>query len=271
MNVIIEELEGIARKVRQNIIKMIGTNKTGHLGGGCSIVEMLVALYFYKIRHDPKDPMMKERDRVVLSKGHAAIAHYATLAEAGYFPKEEINNFKKLGCILQGHPDIKVPGVEANTGSLGQGLSIACGIAAGLKMDKIDARVYCIMGDGEVAEGQIWEAAVTASFYKLDNLRGIIDKNGFQASGRIEECFNTNPLREKWEAFGWHVLEVDGHDIRQIIEVLDKADEVKGKPVLIIAHTVKGKGISFAENKATFHHAKLEEEEYAIALKELNE
>lgn len=266
----IEELEVIAKKIRYNIVKMIGTNKTGHLGGACSIADVITVLYFYKIKHDPKNPQMGDRDRVLLSKGHAALAQYAALAEAGYFSEEELYNFKKFGSMLQGHPDMKkTPGVEANTGSLGQGLSIACGIAAGLKLDKVDSKVYCIMGDGEIAEGQIWEAAVTASVYGLDNLRGIIDRNHLQATGFIEKNFNTNPIKEKWEVFGWHVMEIDGHNIKQIIEAFDKADDIKGRPVLIIANTIKGKGVSFAENVPSFHNCSMDEEHYKRALEEL--
>jgi transketolase len=266
----INELESIAKKIRCDIVKMIGPGKAGHLGGSCSIADVATVLYFYKMKHDPKNPKMPERDRFLLSKGHSALVQYAALAESGYFPVEELLTLKKLGSRLQGHPDmLKLPGIEANTGSLGQGLSIAAGMAAAGKIDKLAYKVYCVVGDGEIAEGQIWEAAMSASFYKLDNLIAILDKNCLQATGSIAERFNTNPLNEKWESFGWHVIECDGHNIREIIQSLDKADSVTGKPVIIIANTVKGCGISFAENVAAFHHGAMTQEQYACALEEL--
>lgn len=271
MNGDIKKLESIAKKIRYDIVKMIGTGKTGHIGGSCSIADVVTVLYFYKMKHDPKDPKMIDRDRFILSKGHAALVQYAALAESGYFPREELGNLKKLGSLLQGHPDMRLLGIEANTGSLGQGLSIACGMAAGLKLDGVNSKVYCVIGDGELAEGQIWEAAMAASVYKLDNLVAILDRNRMQATGFIEERFNTNPIREKWEAFGWQVLETDGHDIASIIETLDKADKINNKPVLIIAHTIKGKGVSFAENVASFHHGMMTREQYETALKELSD
>jgi len=266
----IKQLEKEAQQLRLDVIQMIGFGKTGHLGGSCSIAEIMAALYFYKMKHDPQNPKWEDRDRFILSKGHSAIVQYAALANCGYFPKEELRNLKKLGSMLQGHPDMsKTPGIEANTGSLGQGLSIACGIAAGAKIDKKNYRVYCVIGDGEIAEGQIWEAAMTAAFYKLDNLVAILDKNCLQATGFITERFNTNPLTEKWRAFGWDVVEIDGHDMTQIIKSLDKTDEMMGKPKIIIACTIKGKGISFAENKAEFHNAMITQEQYDIACCEL--
>jgi transketolase len=272
MSYSIQQLESIAQKIRYNIVKMIGPGKAGHLGGSCSIADVMTVLYFYKMKHDPAHPLLANRDRFLLSKGHSALAQYAALAESGYFPKAELTNFKKLGSLLQGHPDMrKLPGVEANTGSLGQGLSLACGIAAGIKLDKLDSKVYCVIGDGELAEGQIWEAAMAASFYKLDNLRAILDRNSLQATGSIKERFDTNPLPEKWAAFGWQVIKIDGHDIWQIITALDQADEIKGKPVLIIANTIKGKGISFAENNVAFHNGIMTQEQYERALWELRE
>ena len=219
------------------------------------------------MRHDPANPKWGERDRFLLSKGHAALAQYAALAECGYFPIEELETLKELGSILQGHPDMtKTPGIEANTGSLGQGLSMACGMAMAGKLDKQNYKVYCILGDGEIAEGQIWEASMTASHYKLDNLIGILDKNKVQAMGPIVERYDTNPHAEKWKAFGWEVMEIDGHDVKQIADALDKADQVKGRPVMIVANTVKGKGVPFAEGKAAFHHGIMTQEQHEAAL-----
>jgi transketolase len=266
----IKELESKAKKIRFNIVKMIGPEKTGHLGGSSSIADIITVLYFHKMKHDPKNPKMPDRDRFLLSKGHSALAQYAVLAEAGYFDIKELETLKTFGSKLQGHPDmLRLAGIEANTGSLGQGLSIAAGMAAAGKIDKKNYKVYCIVGDGELAEGQIWEAAMAANFYKLDNLVAILDKNCLQATGPIKERFDTNPHKEKWEAFGWHVLECDGHNISELIASLEEADKIKGKPVIIIACTVKGKDISFAENNAAFHNGTMTNEQYEMALKEL--
>jgi transketolase len=266
MKMTVTELEKKAATLRLDIVKMVGVGQKGHLGGSCSLSEIVSVLYFYKMKHDPKNPKWADRDRFILSKGHAALIQYAALAESGYFPRSEIENVKKLGSILQGHPDMTLtPGIEGNTGSLGQGLSMACGMAAGLKLDKKTNKVYCIVGDGEIAEGQIWEAAMAASFYKLDNLVVFVDKNRLQAMGPVVERYNTNPVATKWQAFGWHVTETDGHNIKEIIEVLDKVDKIKGKPKVIIAHTVKGKGISFAENAVAFHNGELTKEQYETA------
>lgn len=260
------ELEKAAKRLRYDIVMMIGAGKPGHLGGSCSIADLVAVLYFHKMRHDPQDPAWPDRDRFLLSKAHAALAQYAALAECGYFPKKELDTLKELGTILQGHPEKqRMPGIEAYTGSLGQGLSIACGMAMAGKIDKKDYKVYCIVGDGEVAEGQIWEASMAAAFYKLDNLVAIFDKNLVQATGTIVERYNTNPHAEKWKAFGWHVMEIDGHDISQIAEALDQAGQGKGKPVMIVAHTVKGKGVPFAEGKADFHHGIMTQEQYETA------
>jgi len=265
-----EALKEKARKIRTHIIRMIGVGKKGHLGGSCSIADVVAALYFHKMRLDPKNPRWVKRDRFLLSKGHAALAQYAALAELGFFPDAELDTVKKLGARLQGHPDMTdTPGIEANTGSLGQGLSIACGMAAGLRIDGSKSRVYCVVGDGEMDEGQIWEAAMAASVYKLDNLVAILDKNGIMATGAIEERFDSNPVVEKWKAFGWWVKEIDGHDMEAIVEVLDEADGVLGQPKIIIAYTVKGKGVSFAEHQAAFHNGLLTQEQYDQALSEL--
>jgi transketolase len=266
----VPELEKKARKLRLHIIKMIGVGQKGHLGGSFSLAELVTVLYFHKMKHDPQNPQWKDRDRFLLSKGHAALIQYAALAELGYFPEEELEHVKCLGAMLQGHPDmLTTPGIEANTGSLGQGLSLACGIAAGLKIDHKKSRVYCIVGDGEIAEGQIWEAAMTASYYKLDNLIAILDKNRLQAMGLITERYDTNPLAEKWRAFGWHVSEIDGHNVSEIIDAFDRVDNIKGQPGMIIAHTIKGKGLSFAENVVAFHNGELTQEQYDQACKEL--
>jgi transketolase len=223
-------------------------------------------LYFYKMRHDPQNPTWPDRDRFLLSKGHAALAQYAALAECGYFPKKELGTLKELGTILQGHPEMRrMPGIEAYTGSLGQGLSVACGMAMAGKIDEKEYKVYCIVGDGEVAEGQIWEASMTAPFYKLDNLVAIFDKNLVQATGPIIERYDTNPHADKWKAFGWHVVEIDGHDVKQIADALDEADQVKDRPVMLVAHTVKSKGVPFAEGKADFHHGIMTQEQYETA------
>ena len=260
-----------AKIMRRHIVEMIGDNKVGHLGGSCSSADLVAALYFYKMKLDAKDPKLGGRDRFLLSKGHAALVQYAALAELGYFPREELHRVKELGSILQGHPDMaKTPGIEANTGSLGQGLSIACGMGLGLRLDGSTSKVYVLVGDGEIAEGQVWEAAMAAANYKLDNVVAILDRNRLQATGPVIERFNTNPINAKWEAFGWEVIEIDGHDIEQVCNALDKADEVKGKPVIIIANTIKGKGISFAENNPAFHNGSMTGEQYSQALKELS-
>ena len=268
----IKYFELTARNLRRKIVTMIGPDNPGHLGGSCSIADMLTVLYFHRMRHNPADPKWPGRDRFILSKGHAALALYSVLSECGYFPWEELATIKHLGSILQGHPDmLKVPGIEANTGSLGQGLSIACGMAMAGKLDKSDYRVYCIMGDGEIAEGQIWEASMAASYYKLDNLTAILDKNRVMATGPITERYDTNPHKEKWLANNWFVIEADGHNFSDIVDALEKAASNTGKPTLIIAHTVKGKGIPFAEGKAAFHNGIMNKEQYYEALEALKE
>ncbi len=271
MKLTIEELEKMACTLRLDVIRMVGVGQKGHLGGSCSLSEIITVLYFHQMKHDPKNPKWEERDRFLLSKGHAALIQYAALAEAGYFPKEELDKVKRLGAMLQGHPDMKTtPGIEGNTGSLGQGLSMACGMAAGLRIDQKKSKVYCVIGDGEIAEGQIWEAAMAASYYKLDNLIVFLDKNNLMATGPVVERYDTNPLMEKWEAFGWHVSMVDGHNIKEIINALGQVEKITGKPKIIIAHTIKGKGISFAENIAAFHNGELTKDQFDLACSELN-
>lgn len=264
-------LEEMAREVRKDIVTMIGVGKAGHLGGSCSLADIVSVLYFYKMNHDPSDPKKKDRDRFLLSKGHAAIVQYAALMESGYFDKEEmIHTLKKLGSRLQGHPDMrKLPGIEGNTGSLGQGVSLACGLAAGLKLDGLDSKVYVAVGDGELAEGQLWEAFMAASNFGLDNLRVIIDRNGLQATGKTTDRFRIGDPEGKMRAFGFEVKVIDGHDVEAIAQAFDWADTVQKKPVCIIADTVKGKGIPFAEGIASFHNGTLTQEQYDEALRVL--
>ena len=267
---LILSLERKAQQLRRNVIVSVGVGVAGHIGGSFSSADLIAALYFHKMRHDPGNPKMPERDRFLLSKGHVAILQYSALAECGYFPIEELKTTKEIGSMLQGHPDvIKTPGIEAGTGSLGQGLSIGLGMALGQKLDGLDSRVYVLCGDGELAEGQIWEAAMAASAHKSDNLIAIVDKNNLQATGVVKERFDINSVPEKWAAFGWHVIEIDGHNMGQIVDALDAADLVKGKPTVIVANTVKGKGISFAENVVSYHNGALTEETYQQALSEL--
>lgn len=267
------KIQRLAVHIRRDIVKMIGgEGHVGHLGGSCSSADLVAALYGFQMRYDPKNPQWEGRDKFIYSKGHAAIAQYAAMAEVGYFPVGELGTCKQLGSRLQGHPDrLKTPGIEAGTGSLGQGLSIANGMALAMRLDHRDNRVYCVMGDGEMAEGQIWEAAMAASNFKIDNIVGIVDRNCLQATGPCAVRFNTNPLPEKWRSFGWNTIEIDGHDVGQILEAFARAEQVKGKPTVIIAHTVKGKGISFAENVVSFHNGALTKDQYELALKELNE
>ena len=266
------QIKKMATQIRRDVVEMLGgEGHVGHLGGSCSSADLVATLYLYKMRHDPKNPKWEGRDKFLYSKGHAAIAQYAVLGELGYFDRAILPTLKSFGSILQGHPDKnKTPGVEANTGSLGQGLSICNGMALAMKLDKKDNKVYCIIGDGELAEGQIWEAAMAAANYKLDNLVAIVDRNRLQAMGAVVDRFNTNPINEKWEAFGWEVLEIDGHDIKAIAEALDKADTIKGKPTVIVAQTIKGKGISFTENVVGFHNGALTKEQFEQACRELD-
>ncbi len=263
-------LKDVAREIRINILKMLTSAGSGHTGGSLSAADVAVAIYFSKMNFNPQDPAWRERDRFILSKGHAAPLLYAVLAKAGYFSSDLLPTLRKISSPLQGHPYCEsIAGVEISTGSLGQGLSVANGIALGLKLDGIPARVYCITGDGEIQEGQIWEAAMTAAHYNLDNVCAVVDNNGLQIDGPVEEVMRIAPIHEKWTAFGWHVIEIDGHNMEEILHALDEAEEVKGKPAVIIAHTVKGKGVSFFENKVEYHGVAPTPEELEKALKEL--
>jgi len=263
-------LEDKAREVRREIIKMLGEAGSGHPGGSLSGADIVTALYFHIMNLDPTDPEMPERDRFVLSKGHAAPLLYAALALRGFFPVEELAGLRKLGSRLQGHPDMnKVPGVEISTGSLGQGISIAVGMALAAKLDGRTNRVFALLGDGEVQEGLVWEAAMAAAHYGLDNLVAFLDGNGLQIDGTCLEVMCPEPLDEKWKAFGWHVIRIDGHSMEEILQAVEEADRVKDAPVMIIARTVKGKGVSFMENQAGWHGAAPDAEQVRIALQEL--
>jgi len=265
----IKELEVKAKQVRRLIIEMLGKACSGHPGGSLSATDLISALFFLVMRHNPQDPGWPQRDRFHMSKGHCCPLWYAVLAETGYFPKDKLWTLRQLGSMLQGHPDRRVPGVEVASGSLGQGLSVALGMSLAAKIDKKDYRVYCLMGDGEVQEGNIWEAAMAASHYKCDNLCGILDHNGFQIDGKTREIMNLEPLKDKWEAFGWHTINIDGHNMRQILAAYEEAEKIKGRPSIIIARTIKGKGVSFMENVVGFHGCAPNKEETERALREL--
>ncbi|MBN1503195.1 transketolase [Candidatus Woesearchaeota archaeon] len=266
----IEELKKIASKIRVDIVKMTAAAGSGHPGGSLSSAEIFAALYFKVLKHDPLNPKWQDRDRFVLSKGHACPGLYAALAESGYFPKNELLTLRKIGSRLQGHPDMKrLPGIEISTGSLGQGLSVASGMALGFRIDKRPNRVYCLMGDGETQEGQIWEAALTAAHYKLDNLCGIVDVNNLQIDGCTDDVKCLKPYKEKWQAFGWAATEINGNNVKEIIDAFQKAQEIKNMPYVIIAHTIKGKGVSFMENKAEWHGKAPSQEQEKAALGEL--
>jgi transketolase len=260
-----------AIEIRKDILKMLMVAGSGHTGGSLSMVEILVALYYYKLKNHPARPDWKERDRFLLSKGHGCPALYTVLAHKGYFSKEKLWTLRKMGSQLQGHPQVGLPGIEISSGSLGQGLSIANGIALAARMDKLPIRVYCMIGDGETNEGQVWEAAMTASHYDLDAVCAIVDFNGLQIDGFCCDVKDMGPFAHKWVDFGWHVIETDGHDVSAVMEALDAAAEVKGKPTVIIAHTVKGKGVSFVENKAEWHGVAPKKDEYEKAIAELDE
>ncbi|GMT43083.1 MAG: transketolase [bacterium] len=266
----IEELKDIACRMRIDTLKMLNAAGSGHPGGSLSAMEILVALYFSKMNHSPGSKPGDIRDRFVLSKGHAAPALYAMLAEQGYFEKSHLLTLRKYKSILSGHPYVATPGVDVTTGSLGQGLSQANGIALALRLNKENSNVYCLLGDGEVQEGQVWEAAMTAAHYKLGSVIAIQDNNQIQIDGFCKDVMNVQPLGEKWRAFGWHVQEIDGHDFGPILEAIENAKSKKDKPSLIWAHTVKGKGVSFMENKAEWHGVAPNDEELKKALAEIS-
>lgn len=280
----IEDIEAAAKRIRRHIVKMIAAAGSGHPGGSLSAVEILCALYFRILRHNPAQPLWPDRDRFVLSKGHAAPALYAVLAECGYLPIEELMTLRKLGSRLQGHTfsycppgsnDLSTcvqspPGIEASAGSLAQGLSFAIGQALAARLDKRDYRVYCLLGDGELDEGQVWEAAMAAAHHGVDNLVAVVDRNRLQNDGFVDDIMRTDPLDAKWRSFGWNVAQVDGHNLRELIAALERAKTVKGKPGVIIAHTVKGKGVNFMENNPEFHGRAPTKEEEARALVELD-
>jgi len=268
----IAQLQEKARQLRVDIVKALHKSQSGHTGGSLSAIDMVTALYFHTMRHNPADPAWPERDRFVLCKGHAAPALYVALAEAGYFPKEDLMTLRRLGSHLQGHPDSKqTPGVEVCTGSLGQGLSMANGMALGLRLDGSSSRVYALLGDGELQEGQVWEAAMAAGHYRLDNLCALVDVNRLQIDGEVAKVMAVEPVTDKFRAFGWNVIDIDGHDMGAILGALEQAAAAKGKPTAIVARTVKGKGVSFFENKASYHGVAPSDEELPKALECLGE
>ncbi|GAA0733890.1 transketolase [Clostridium oceanicum] len=266
----IEELKQVSNQIRKDIISMLTESASGHPGGSLSATDILTTLYFNEMNIDPKNPKDPNRDRFVLSKGHAAPALYSTLARRGYFDVEKLSTLRKLGSILQGHPNMNdVDGVDMSTGSLGQGISTAVGMALAAKLDNKDYRVYTILGDGELEEGQVWEASMAAAHYKLDNLTAFVDWNGLQIDGPCKEVMSADPVPEKFKAFGFNVIEADGHDFNELIDAIEKAKEVKGKPTMVVCKTVKGKGVSFMENEAGWHGKAPSKEECEKALKEI--
>ena len=266
----IAELQKKAIEIKLDILEEVFSASSGHPGGSMSIAEILTYLYFVEMKVDPKNPKWEDRDRFVLSKGHCAPGLYAALAEKGYFPKEDLKTFRKVDSYLQGHPDMKgVPGVDMSSGSLGLGISTACGMALSGKIYNKDYRVYSVLGDGELAEGQVWEAAMFAAHYKLDNLCAFVDFNGLQIDGAITDVMNSTPIDEKFKAFGWNVIVIDGHDFNQIESAVEAAKATKGQPTMVVCKTTKGKGVSFMENQAGWHGKAPNAEEYEKAVAEL--
>ncbi|MFC1567043.1 transketolase, partial [bacterium] len=249
----LQDLQDKAKNFRREILEMVHNAKSGHPGGSLSAIDILITLYFYKMNHDPSDPKSENRDRFIMSKGHASPAVYVTLANAGYFSKDELNGFRKLNCLLQGHVVADVAGVELSTGSLGQGASVAVGMALAGKLKKAEYKVYALLGDGEIQEGQVWESFMTANNYDLNNLCIILDYNKVQENGPVVEIMKEEPLTDKLLAFGFHVISIDGHDFEDIKKALDEVDTIKNKPTFIIANTIKGKGVSFMENQSKWH------------------
>lgn len=266
----VKDMEAMAKKLRRHIITMLGKAGSGHPGGSLSAVEIVTALYFGLLSHNPADPHWPDRDRFILSKGHAAPLLYATLAECGYLPIEELTTLRQINSRLQGHTDRTVtPGVELSAGSLGQGLSFALGVALAGRLNLQAYRVYVLLGDGECDEGQVWEAAMAAAHFKVDNLVAIVDNNGLQIDGWNRDVMNLAPFAQKWQAFGWHAIEVDGNNLTELIRAFNQAKSVKGQPTVVVAHTIKGKGVSFMENKPDFHGTAPTPDEVELALKEL--
>jgi transketolase len=269
---LVAELLGKAPRYRLEIIEMLAEAGSGHPGGSLSAIDIVSCLYHYKLRHRPQEPGWPQRDRLVMSKGHGVPAQYVVMADLGYFPREQLWTLRKLGSPLQGHPCTHwLPGIDASTGSLGQGLSIAQGMALGSRLDGDTFRVYCIMGDGETQEGQVWEAAMSCSQYSIDNLTVVLDYNKAQIDGYTKDVMDLEPLADKWRSFGWHVISIDGHDYDQIIDALDEAEGVRGRPTYIIAHTVKGKGVSFMENAVHWHGVAPRRDEADRAIAELKQ
>ena len=265
-----QELAEIAKKIRRHIVEMIGEAKSGHPGGSLSAVEILVTLYWDVMRHDPTNPKWPARDRFILSKGHAAPVLYAVMAECGYCPVDQLKTLRKMGSIYQGHPDVRfLPALEASTGSLGEGLSLALGMGSGIKLDGLDSRVYVVLGDGESQEGQIWEAAMYGGYHKVDNVCAIVDYNKIQLDGFVKDILDVAPLADKWRAFGWHTIVIDGNDLVQVKAALVEAAATKGRPTCIVANTIKGKGVSFMENNPKWHGVAPSPQEVELALKEL--
>lgn len=266
----IQSLEERAKIIRRYIIKMLAKAGSGHPGGSLSAVDLLVVLFYNKMRHNPQQPKWQDRDRFILSKGHGCPALYAILADMGYFSVDKLETLRQFGSILQGHPCMKTtPGIEISSGSLGQGLSVGLGIALAAKLDKKDYRTYVMLGDGEIEEGQIWEAAMAASHYKAENLCAILDQNELQIDGFIHDVMSSHPIPAKWRGFGWHVIEINGHNYKAIIDAYNEAEKTKGRPTIIVAKTVKGKGVSFMENQVDWHGKAPTKEEAEKALAEL--
>ena len=266
----VKELEKMAKEVRRGILEEVYNAQSGHPGGSLSVADILTVLYFNELNIDEKNPKWEDRDRMVLSKGHCSPALYSCLANRGFFPIEDLKTFRKLDSYLQGHPDMnKIPGVDMTTGSLGQGLSAAVGMAITGKMDNKDYRVYCVLGDGEIEEGQIWEAAMSAKKYALDNLCVIVDNNNLQIDGTVEEVMSPYPIDEKFRSFGFEIIKIYGHNMQEILDAFEVAKNVKGKPVCIIAKTIKGKGVSYMENQVGWHGKAPNEEQYNMAMDEL--
>lgn len=268
---LILKLKQKAKELRKEIITMIYNAQSGHPGGSLSAIDMLVGLYYYKLSIEPKAPMWEDRDRFILSKGHCSPAIYSVLADKGYFPKSELDGYRKIGRMLQGHPELNTPGIDFAGGALGQGMSFALGVAMACRLDKKECKVYAMIGDGESQEGAVWEASMAAAFYKLENFIVILDKNQVQQTGKTKDVMDIGNVALKWKAFGWNVINIHGHDIVQIVKALDKAEKMKNqKPTLIVSNTIKGKGVSFMELNHKFHGKAPNEEEYKKAMEDID-